>query len=190
MERKAPLFLKRRGRAGRAAYLFLEPFAPLPRLLIAGAGHVGQAVARLAARLDFEVTVVDDRPEYANRRRFPEADNILVGDIGQAVRDFGTGPDTSIVIVTRGHSHDAEALRACIRSKATYIGMIGSSRKVDLMKKMFLKKRWSTAAEFDLVRTPIGLDIHSKTVEEIAVSIAAELVLVRSRGRERNQENR
>ena len=159
---------------------FVEPLFPLPRLVIVGAGHVGQALARIGKLLDFEVTVIDDRNEFANPDRFPEADSLIVGEIGRAVRNFPISSDTYIVIVTRGHRYDAEALRGCIGSKASYIGMIGSARKVALMREEFLARGWATASQFDRVHAPIGLKIGSKTVEEIAVSIAAELVLVRS----------
>ena len=177
---------KREGKERRAkkdrkdTFCFLEPLSPLPRLVIAGAGHIGRAVARLGQLLDFEVTVIDDRAEYANRRRLPEADTIMVDDIGRAVAGFPVEPDTYIVIVTRGHLNDAEALRACIKSSAAYIGMVGSRRKIALMREEFMAKRWATAREFDRIHAPIGLPIGSKTVEEIAVSIAAELVQVRS----------
>ena len=160
---------------------FLEPLAPLPRLLIAGAGHIGQAVSRLAGGLGFEVTVIDDRADFASPERFPDADRLVVDMPGGALRDLPAGDDTFIVIVTRGHKDDAEALRACIRSRAAYVGMIGSRSKVALVRERFIAEDWATAAEFDRVHTPIGLPIGSRTVEEIAVSIAAELVQVRSR---------
>lgn len=182
-------------RAGKGKYtgihegdfLFVEPLFPLPQLLIAGAGHVGQAVARLGDFLNFEVTVIDDRPEFACRERFPLADGIIVGDIGQAVQDFSVSTDTYIVIVTRGHSRDTEALRACIKREAAYIGMIGSSRKVRLVREKFLEEEWATPQEFDRLHAPIGLAIGSATVEEIAVSIAAQLVMVRSQNQERRR---
>jgi len=160
---------------------FLEPLDPLPRLLIAGAGHIGQALSRLAGPLGFEVTVIDDRAEFASPARFPDADQLIVDKPGRALRSLTAGRDTYIVIVTRGHRDDADALRACIRSAAAYIGMIGSRGKVSLVRDRFLSEGWASAAEFDRVRTPIGLPIGSITVEEIAVSIAAELVQVRSR---------
>jgi xanthine dehydrogenase accessory factor len=170
----APGFFSRK--AGR---LYVEPHLPPPRLLIAGAGHVGRAVAHLGRLLNFEVVVTDDRPEFANADRFPGAGRIIVADVARTLREFPFGPDTYIVIVTRGHRHDEDALRACVRSKAAYIGMIGSARKVGLLRERFIKKRWCSAAAWERVRTPIGLPIGSKTVEEIAVSIAAELVAVR-----------
>ena len=169
-------------------WIFLERQSPLPRLVIAGAGHIGQAVAHLASLLDFEVTVIDDRPDFANSERFPEADSIIVDDIGRAMLDFPLDPESSVVIVTRGHAKDAEALRSCIGRKAVYIGMIGSARKVALMRGSFIQNGWATPAEFDRVRAPIGLAIGSKSVEEIAVSIAAELILTRSRTREKERK--
>ena len=168
----------------KAGRCFFEPHLPPPRLVIAGAGHVGRAVARLGKFLNFEVVVLDDRAEFANARRFPDADRILVADIGETLRTFPMSGDTYIVIVTRGHRQDESALRTCIRRRAGYIGMIGSARKVDLVKSRFLERGWCTAAEWARVHTPIGLPIRSKTVEEIAVSIAAELVLVRGKALE------
>jgi len=165
--------------------LYLEPHFPLPRLLIAGAGHIGQAVAHLGKLLDFEVIVIDDRPEYARRERFPSADRIIVSDIGEAVGRFPISSDTYIVIVTRGHTRDEDALRACIKRQAGYVGMIGSRRKVDLMKEKFRGCGWAASAEFDRIYSPIGISIHSKTVQEIAVSIAAELVSVRNRNQQK-----
>ncbi len=161
-------------------FLFLEPIFPLPQLVIAGAGHVGQAVTHLGSLLNFEVTVIDDRPEYANKEKLPDADHIIVDEIGNAIQNFPISSDTYFVIVTRGHKHDGAALRQCISSEAAYIGMIGSIRKIKLMRKKFLEEGWATAPQFDRVCAPIGIAIESKTVEEIAVSIVAQLVLVRS----------
>jgi xanthine dehydrogenase accessory factor len=162
---------------GRLTYV--EPIAPLPRLIVAGAGHVGRAVARLGRLLDFSVTVVDDRAEYANAENIPEADEIVVGAIGTEMGRIDA-PDGYFVIVTRGHAKDAEALRAVVRREAAYLGMIGSRTKIGIMQREFLEKGWATAEEWARVHAPIGLEIGSKTVEEIAVSISAELVQVRA----------
>jgi xanthine dehydrogenase accessory factor len=170
--------------------LFLDPVFPLPHLVIAGAGHIGQALSHLGSLLNFEVTVIDDRPEYANRERLPDADHIVVKDIGTAIRDFPISSDTFVVIVTRGHRHDAEALRQSISSDAAYIGMIGSLRKSELMRKKFLEEGWATLRQFNRVHAPIGVNINSKTVEEIAVSIAAQLVLVRSHIQDKGKEKK
>lgn len=159
---------------------FLEPIFPLPQLVVAGAGHIGQVVANLGSLLNFEVTVIDDRAEFANKERLPGADHVIVDEIGKSVQNFPISPDTYLVIVTRGHHCDADALRECINSDVAYIGMIGSRRKIKLMRKEFLDQGWATPDQFDRVYAPIGTDIQSKTVEEIAISIAAQLVLVRS----------
>ena len=161
-------------------YLFLEPFFPLPRLIIAGAGHIGRAVAHMGNLLDFEVTVIDDRPEFANERNIPDADHIIVDEYERALENLSLDSDGFVVIVTRGHQNDSDALRPCIGSKANYIGMIGSAKKISLMRKRFLEESWASPEQFDRVHAPIGIDIGSKTVEEIAVSIAAQLVEVRS----------
>ncbi len=163
---------------------FLEHIKPMPRLIIAGGGHIGKALAHLASLLEFEVSVVDDRPEFAAEEHIPDADYLIVKDIGEALKDENPGPDTYIVIVTRGHSHDGEALRACIGSKAAFIGMIGSTNKVGIMKKQFLDEGWATPEQWSSVYTPVGLPIGSKTVQEIAISIAAQLVEVRNRKKE------
>ena len=168
--------------------LFLEYIFPFPQLIIAGAGHIGQAVAHLGHLLDFEVTVLDDRPEFANKERIPEADHIIVDNIGEAIRNFPVSKDTYIVIVTRGHQHDSEALLPCINSEAAYIGMIGSKRKIELMRKRYIEEGWASLQQFDSVHAPIGLSINSKTVQEIAVSITSELVLVRSKNQEKREK--
>ena len=169
-------------------FLFLEPIFPLPQLVIAGAGHVGQAVTHLGSLLNFEVTVIDDRPEFANKEKLPDADHIIVDEIGNAIQNFHISSATYLVIVTRGHKHDGAALRQCISSEASYIGMIGSVRKIKLMRKKFLEEGWATSRQFDRVCAPIGIDIQSKTVEEIAISIAAQLVLVRGQIQEKRKE--
>lgn len=165
----------------RSRYVYAEFVRPLPRLIIAGAGHVGKAVARLGRLLDFAVTVIDDRAEFASAANVPDADAIIVGDIGEAVGAVEGSTDDFFVIVTRGHRKDAEALRAAVGKPAAYIGMIGSGRKIGIMRGEFLRNGWATAEEWARVHAPIGLDIGSKTVDEIAVSIAAELVAVRSK---------
>ena len=165
--------------------LFTEPVFPPSRLVIVGAGHIGRAVSHFGRLLDFEVTVIDDRREFGNRRNLPDADRIIRADIGKALGTVTIKPDTYIVIATRGHEYDAEALRACVRYGASYIGMVGSRTKIALMREEFLAKRWATPAQFDRVHAPIGLPIGSKTVQEIAVSIAAELALERRRNAEK-----
>lgn len=163
-------------------FYFLEPVFPLPSLVIAGAGHIGKALAHIGSLLEFEVTVIDERPDLANNVNIPEAENIIVEEPGAALKNVNLA-DTYVVIVTRGHKDDESALKACIGSKASYIGMIGSRSKVEIMKRNFLSTGWATEEQWSRINAPIGLDIGSKTVQEIAVSIAAELVRIRRKER-------
>ncbi len=165
------------------AEVFVEPLIPRPHLIIAGAGHIGAALAHLGSLLEFEVSVVDDRPSFANRQRLPEADHVLVGDIAQTVASQPMDKDTYIVIVTRGHRHDAAVLHAVIPyvEQVAYIGMIGSRRKIKLIYDELIAQGRATPEQLAKVHSPIGLDIGGESVWEIAVSIAAELVWVRNR---------
>ena len=158
------------------AYL---PTLPRCRLLIVGAGHVGQAVARLAAELDFEVWVVDDRKEFANARRFPHAERRIVGQVGEVLPAIEVNADTYCLIVTRGHNHDEEALYHLARRGARYVGMIGSKRKIRLIYDDLLAEG-IPADVLAQVYAPLGVNIGSQTVPEIAVSICAELIAHRN----------
>lgn len=160
-------------------HILLECLVPLPQLVIAGAGHIGKALANMGKMLDFEVTVWDDRKEYANEENLPSADRILTGDLDSSLKQVSIDRDTFIVIVTRAHQHDSGVLKRVINSDAGYLGMIGSKKKVAQLKEYFIKNGWATRERWDKIHTPIGLPIHSKTVQEIAVSIAAELIKVR-----------
>jgi xanthine dehydrogenase accessory factor len=153
---------------------------PTPTLLIAGAGHVGRALASVASQIDFKVVVVDDRNDCLSPTNFPGAHCIL-GDIELELSKFNINPWTYVVIVTRGHRHDAQALAAVVRSPAAYVGLIGSKRKIH---KIFneLREQGMTRDQLSRVHAPIGLEIAAVTPAEIAVSIAAELIAVR-RGR-------
>ena len=163
-----------------SSLFFLEPVFPPAHLVIAGAGHIGRALAHLAGRLDFEVTVLDDRAEFANSENIPEADHILVNDIGEEIKKLQKNADTYLVIVTRGHKDDASALKPCIGSPLAYLGMIGSKNKIASMRNDFIDNGWATAKQWDTIHTPVGIEIKSRTVEEIAISIAAQLILVRN----------
>jgi xanthine dehydrogenase accessory factor len=164
----------------KGSLVFSEPVYPASKLIIAGGGHIGKALAHLGSLLEFEVTVIDDRAEYANKENLPDADHIITSGISQAVHNTVKNSDTFIVIVTHNHSSDADALKSCIDSGAGYIGMIGSKRKIALMREKFLNEKWATEQQWDKIHAPVGIDIKSQTVQEIAVSIAAELVLVRN----------
>jgi len=163
-----------------ASTAFLELLSPQPHLVIAGAGHIGRALSHLGSLLGFYVTVADNRSEYANNKNLPDADAVVVEEIGGALGRIQKNKDTYIVIVTRGHADDAEALKQCIGSDAGYVGMIGSRPKIAKMKNEFIENKWATEEQWSAIHTPIGLEINSKTVQEIAVSIAAQLVKVRN----------
>lgn len=171
---KAPVMMEAAG--GR---WLLVPWTGQPRLIIAGAGHVARFTARVAAMAGFVVTVTDDRPEFASRERFPEAREVLVRDPRVCLDGLHIGPDTSVVILTRGHMHDAEVLAQALSTGAGYIGMIGSRRKRGSVY-AWLGERGFGGADFARVRCPVGLDIGAETPEEIAVSIVAELIKARA----------
>jgi xanthine dehydrogenase accessory factor len=157
------------------------PMLPRPRLVIVGGGHVGQAVGQLAAELDFDVWAIDDRPEFVAEARFPRAVRRIAGPIGDVLPNLEITPGTFCLIVTRGHNHDEEALYHLVDRGAYYVGMIGSKRKIKLIFDDLLAE--GIAPELlRAVHAPVGLDIGSQTVIEIAVSIAAELVAVRNLG--------
>jgi xanthine dehydrogenase accessory factor len=166
-----------------AVSVFLDPLQPRPTLLVAGAGHVGQALCHLCDWLDFDVVLVDDRANFASEERLPEAKRIIIGDIADELRKYPIDHLTYVVVVTRGHQHDEEALHSVVESKARYVGLIGSRRKIKLIFDDLLD---AGISEENLARVyaPIGLDISSKTVPEIAVSIAAQLVQVRNNAKQ------
>ncbi len=161
--------------------LFLEVIAPPPELLIVGAGHIAVPLTKIGKILDFEVTVLDDRPAFARRERFPEADRVIVGWIDDVLRQYPVGPGTHLVFVTRGHKLDEAALKIVIDKGASYLGMIGSQRRV---REVFRNLREFGIPEELLrrVHAPIGLEIRAETPAEIALAIAAEIVRVRRGG--------
>jgi xanthine dehydrogenase accessory factor len=170
-----------RPRPGVKGGVALLPTLPRIRLVIVGAGHVGQAVGNLAAQADFDVWVVDDRAQYANRERFPAAENLIVGPIEDVLSKLDVDERTYGLIVTRGHGHDQEALFHLATTSAAYVGLIGSRRKIKLI---FESLREAGVPEASLARVaaPVGIDIGSQTVIEIAVSIVAELIARRNLG--------
>ena len=157
------------------------PFLRRCRLIIIGAGHVGQKVAQLATEVDFDVWVVDDREEYCNTIRFPQAKRLIVGPVDQALSGLEVDHNTYCLIVTRGHNHDEEALYHLAETSARYVGMIGSKRKIKLIFDDLLNEGISANA-LRKVHAPLGFDIGSQTVPEIAVSIVAELIAHRNLG--------
>jgi xanthine dehydrogenase accessory factor len=175
--------LKKRPKPSHQHGIAYLPILPRVTLLIVGGGHVGQAVAKLGSDVDFEIWVLDDREAYANRERFPTARRHLVGDIGQQLQALTPEITPSIyaLIVTRGHGHDEEALYHLATTQAGYVGMIGSKRKIKLIFEDLLARGIAQTA-LEKVHAPLGFDIGSQTVPEIAVSIVAELIACRNLG--------
>ncbi|MBN1974229.1 MAG: XdhC family protein [Sedimentisphaerales bacterium] len=162
--------------------VFVEPIIPRPLLVIAGGGHIGQALAVQANLVGFDTMVLDDRSEFTNPELFPNNTTTVCGNIAQELAKIPAEKDTYIVIVTRGHKDDAESLAACINRPFSYIGMIGSKRKNALICDNFIKSGLCSAEQFDKLFAPIGFNIGAVTVPEIATSITAELIAVRRKG--------
>ena len=157
--------------------LYVECEHPRPELVIVGAGHIARPLCRIAAMIGYRVTVLDDRPEFARDERFPEAARVLVMDPEDPFRDVSVGPETWVVLVTRAHKHDYDCIRHLLRAgrRPAYLGMIGSRRRVRAVFEALVREGIDPEA-VGRVRAPVGLDIGAETPEEIAVSIAAELV--------------
>ena len=160
------------------AEVFMEGFTMPAAVVIAGGGHIGKSLAPLIKMLGLRLWVVDDRPEFANMDRFPEADGVIVADYAEGLQQIDMRPNTSVVVATRGHRQDDLALEAAVRSPAGYVGLVGSKRKTILIYEELLK-HGIPLERLKAVHAPIGLDIGAKTPEEIAVSIVSEIVAFR-----------
>ena len=167
------------GICGGVVDVFVDVVHPRPVLLVVGAGHVAMPLAEMGHMCGFRVIVVDDRPDMLSEERFPHADERIVGEIVETLQGLPVTPSNHIVIVTRGHAHDEGALRTVIGSTAAYLGMIGSRRKV---KTVFDHLRAGGVDETLLrrVHAPVGLDIGAQSPAEIALSILAEIIMLRS----------
>ena len=163
---------------GGTLEVFVEPVLPPALLYLFGAGHVAVNLCRVAANTGFDVIVTDDRSSYATKERFPAAREVHALDFDAAMRKLDPNEASYVVIVTRGHRDDMHILRWAVQTRARYVGMIGSKRKViEIFKN--LKKEGLAAELFERVHAPIGLDIGAVTPEEIAVAITAELIAIR-----------
>ncbi|MDA0353330.1 MAG: XdhC/CoxI family protein [Chloroflexi bacterium] len=167
-------------RAGDAE-LMLQIWEPPARLIVVGGGHVGLALATFGEQLGFAVTVIDDREDFANRERFPMAEHVLFGEIGEQLDTIALDRSAHVVLVSRGHRQDEIALRHAVVRPTGYLGMIGSQRRTATVLQ-HLRDEGFDAAALAAVSTPIGLDIGAETPEEIALAILAEIVMLR-RGR-------
>jgi len=162
--------------------VFFEVMLAPPKLIVVGAGHIAVPLARMAKIMDFYVTVIDDRLLYANRERFPDADQVLVGDMAQMLKQMPMTPSCYVVLITRGHAYDEPCLREIIHSQAKYIGMIGSRRRVKACFQRFRDEEKIAEELIERVYAPIGIDIATETPAEIALSILAEVTKVRRGG--------
>jgi xanthine dehydrogenase accessory factor len=167
---------------GVTLQLFMEPVLPTPTVYVFGGGHVSFFVVRAAKLAGFKIKVIDDRPAFANRERFPEADAAVVMDFDQISTAFDFGQDDYVILVTRGHQHDQQILEQIYNCEARYLGMIGSKSKIAKMWKR-LEARGVGRQYLDRIHAPIGLNIGADTPEEIAISIVAELIRERRQGK-------
>ena len=158
--------------------VFLESICPEPTLYLFGGGHVSYAIARIAQTVGFQIVVIDDRPMFANKERFPMASQTLTLDMETAFEHLEIDDLSYVVAVTRGHQHDKPVIEQAMHTSAAYVGMLGSRRKIALMWKE-LAAKGIPQAKLDAVHAPIGLGIGADTPEEIAVSVVAELIQVR-----------
>ena len=163
--------------------LFVEVQRRPPTLLIVGAGHVALPLAELGKMIEFEVIVLDDRPAFANRQRFPMADQVVAQPFQETLRNWPIDKDTYIVLVTRGHSHDVECLLEVIDSPARYIGLIGSKRRIKAVFELLENEMGLDPAKLERVYGPIGLDIGSESPAEIGIGIVAEIINIYRGGR-------
>jgi len=164
-----------------ATAIYLEVVESKPVFLVVGAGHIGRSLAKLADFLDFQVAILDDREDFANAERIPEADQVICADFEAALDRFPIDGNTYITLVTRGHKQDELSLRKCLGRGAAYLGMIGSRRRTTAVLQ-HLRDEGFDPAELAKVRTPIGLNIGAETPEEIAISIMAEVIMLRRGG--------
>jgi xanthine dehydrogenase accessory factor len=179
LKQREPRLVISRDDLGGSVELFVEPILADPILYIFGGGHVSAQIIPLASRVGFKVEVIDDRPEFADPAKFPDAAKVHQIPFEGVLGKIPVDESSYLVIVTRGHIHDKTVLEQCLRTKARYIGMIGSRRKKAMIYERLLEEGF-TKSDLDRVHAPIGLDIGAETPEEIAVSIVAELIQVRA----------
>lgn len=160
---------------------YIKVFTPKAKLVIAGAGHISEKLSKIAKIAGFNTVIIDDRKEFANKDRFSEADEIIVGDIGKVIESYNIDDNTYIVIVTKGHIYDKSALKASVSRNAAYVGMIGSTAKIKTIMKELIEEG-IPKEELKKVYSPMGLDISSNLPEEIAIGILSEILLLKNKG--------
>lgn len=168
-------------KADDGSKIYVEGFTTPPTLILMGGGHVNKAISNLAATLGFRIFVVDDRPEFANKERFPEAEAVVVANYEEGLNKLKVNSNSYIVVATRGHKYDDLALSSAIQTPARFVGLLGSKRKSILIYKNLLDND-VPVERIQEVHAPIGLNIGALTPEELAVSIMAEIIMVRRGG--------
>jgi xanthine dehydrogenase accessory factor len=162
--------------------VFVEGFTTPPTLVIMGGGHVGKAVSAVAATLGFRIYVIDDRAQFSNKERFPEAVDTIVADFDKGLNEVPVNKNTFILVATRGHRYDDLGLEAAINTQARYVGLLGSKRKTLLIYK-HLAKKGIPLERLKQVHAPVGLGIGAITPEELAISILSEIIMLRRGGK-------
>lgn len=165
---------------GGSVELYIEPIRRMNKLYIFGAGHTGHALARFAAGMAFDTYIIDDRKEYLDEINIEGVDKMHV-DYKEALPFLPFDDHTYIAIMTYEHAHDRDILAYCIKKPHSYLGMIGSRRKIEITKKMFLEGRLATKKELDKVDMPMGINIEAEGPEEIAISILAKIIEVKNK---------
>lgn len=173
---------------GGAVELFIDVYSSKDKLLIIGGGHVGHAIYEAATLLDFDIVVFDDREEFLNRERFPLAKELVLGISNEELRKYPVDRNTYIIIVSRSHEYDEESLEEVVNSEAKYIGTMGSKKKVITILKNLIEKGCAKE-NLEKVYAPIGLDIGNERPEEIAISILAEVLLVKNNGNPKHMKS-
>lgn len=158
----------------------IEPYFPEPRLIVLGAGHIAVPLVQFGAKAGFSVTVIDDRPSFVNKVRFPDAENVICESFEKCLNSINLNESAFVVIVTRGHRHDMDCLRQILKYNTAYTGMIGSKRRVIGVMEQLLSEGFSKE-KLDKVNAPIGLEIGAITPEEIAISIISQVISFRRR---------
>lgn len=179
LDARLPLILSLRDDSGNQVEIFAEPIIADPFLYVFGGGHVSSQVVPLASRIGFQVVVIDDRQEFADAKNFPDAKEVHKFPFDGVMDRLAVDESSYLVIVTRGHIHDKDVLAQALKTDARYIGMIGSSRKRNIIYEKLIEEGF-TRKELSGVHSPIGLEIGAETPEEIAISIVAELIKVRA----------
>jgi xanthine dehydrogenase accessory factor len=158
--------------------VFIEPVLPVPRAFIFGGGHISKSLSKVAALAGFATVIVDDREAFANRERFPEAGEVHAAEYEEIFPKLGVNENSYLIVVTRGHRDDMRVLKLAVATPARYIAMIGSKRKVIGVIRE-LEKEGVPREAFERLHAPMGLDIGAVSPEEIAISVAAEMIAVR-----------